>query len=116
MKTFILITLLFLSFSFKSHADFKPLEKEVLTLKEKLSTIKSIQKDELEASLDSIKEKAALIVNDIARTDLTGDVDILLKKYVYKNEDSFVESKELDYWLDHIVDDLAMFIKMGITE
>ena len=54
--------------------------------------------------------------NEIARTDLTGDVDILIKKYIKNNEKSSVDTKDVDYWLVHIVDDLAMFVKMGITE
>ena len=81
-----------------------------------LSKNKTIKKSELEDSLLSIRSKTSLIKNDIARTDLTGDVDILLKKYVTSNKEDYVKSKEVDYWLQHIIDDLSMFVKMGITE
>ena len=81
-----------------------------------LSKNKTIKKSELEDSLLSIRSKTSLIKNDIARTDLTGDVDILLKKYVTSNKKDYVKSKEVDYWLQHIIDDLSMFVKMGITE
>ena len=57
-----------------------------------------------------------MCIRDRARTDLTGDVDILLKKYVTSNKKDYVKSKEVDYWLQHIIDDLSMFVKMGITE
>ena len=81
-----------------------------------LSKNKTIKKSELEDSLLSIRSKTSLIKNDIARTALTGDVDILLKKYVTSNKEDYVKSKEVDYWLQHIIDDLSMFVKMGITE
>ena len=116
MKKLLILTLIFFTISFEASADFKPLEKEVKQLREILSKTKTISKAELEKSLLSIKSKTPLIKNRVARTDLTGDVDILIKKYIKDNEKSIAESKDVDYWLVHIVDDLTMFVEMGITE
>ena len=57
-----------------------------------------------------------LIENEIAKSDIIGDCDILLNKYVHKNEKDDAPSDEVDYWLKHIVDDLAMFRKIGIDK
>ena len=116
MKKILILTLILFTISFEASADFKPLEKEVKQLRETLSKTKTISKAELEKSLLSIKSKTPLIKNEIARVDLTGDVDILIKKYITNNKKSSANTKDVDYWLVHIVDDLAMFVKLGITE
>ena len=116
MNKILIVFLTFILSSFSALADFTPLEEKVVELRNVLSNNKTIKKSELEDSLLSIRSKTSLIKNDIARTDLTGDVDILLKKYVTSNKKDYVKSKEVDYWLQHIIDDLSMFVKMGITE
>lgn len=116
MKKILILTLILFTISFEASADFKPLENEVKQLRETLSKTKTISKAELEKSLFSIKSKTPLIKNEIARVDLTGDVDILIKKYITNNKKSYANTKDVDYWLVHIVDDLAMFVKLGITE
>ena len=116
MNKILIVFLTFILSSLSALADFTPLEEKVVKLRNVLSKNKTIKKSELEDSLLSIRSKTSLIKNDIARTDLTGDVDILLKKYVTSNKKDYVKSKEVDYWLQHIIDDLSMFVKMGITE
>lgn len=116
MNKILILSLYFLIPCFSVFADFKPLEKEVVEFRSVLLKNSVIKKSELKRSVLLIKSKTLLIKNDIARTDLANDLDILLKKYVTDNNNDFVKSKEVAYWLQHIIDDLAMFIKMGITE
>ena len=116
MKYAFVTTLLFAVFAVNSFADFAPLENEVLLLRSELSTSERFDKKKLESSLNRIMEKATEIENKIAKNDITGDLNILLKKYVEKNKSNEVDSKEVDFWLKHIVDDLAMFRKMGIEK
>ena len=80
MNKILIVFLTFILSSFSALADFTPLEEKVVELRNVLSKNKTIKKSELEDSLLSIRSKTSLIKNDIARTDLTGDVDILLKK------------------------------------
>lgn len=115
MRKLLLVVFVFI-LTFPCYADFQPLEKEVNSLRSKLSTVNQISKIDLEKSLNLLKEKASLIENEVAKSDITGDCDILLNKYVYKNEKDNVPSDEVDYWLKHIVDDLAMFRKIGIDK
>ena len=116
MKNFLIFAIFFISFTGTAFADFKPLEKEVLLLKETLSVNEDVNKDDLKTSLLLIKSKVALIENEIARSDLNGDVSLLLKKYIEDNKKTVVDSKQVSYWLDHILDDIKVFIKMEITE
>lgn len=116
MKKIIFLTVLFLSLGLNSFADFKPVEKEVIKLRKTLSKNKVINKKDLEKSLIVIKAKAELIVNDFARTDIVNDVGLIYSKYVTKNNYSTANSKKVDYWLEHIVEDLDEFRSHGITE
>ena len=116
MKYTFIAVLLFAAFTVNSLADFKPLEDEVALLRSELSTNEKIDREKLESSLNRIKLKAMKIENKIAKNDIVGDLDILLKKYVEKSKSNKIDSKEVDYWLKHIVDDLAMFRKMGIEK
>ena len=119
MNKILIVFLTFILSSFSALADFTPLEEKVVELRNVLSKNKTTKKSELEDSLLSIRSKTSLIKNDIARTAYNfehANVDILLKKYVTSNKKDYVKSKEVDYWLQHIIDDLSMFVKMGITE
>ena len=116
MRKQIFFTILFLSLGFNAFADFKPVEKEVVKLRKTLSKNKVVNKKDLAKSLMVIESKAKLIVNDFARTDITNDVGLIYNKYVTKNEGPTAESKKVDYWLEHIVEDLEEFRSHGITE
>jgi len=96
MKYAFIATLLFAAFAVNSFADFAPLEKEVLLLRSELSTSERVDKKKLESSLNRIMEKAKEIENKIAKNDITGDLNILLNKYVTKNKYNEVDSKEVD--------------------
>ena len=79
MKYAFIATLLFAAFAVNSFADFAPLENEVLLLRSELSTSERVDKKKLESSLNRIMEKAKEIENKIAKNDITGDLNILLK-------------------------------------
>ena len=116
MKNIFFTFFILVIFNLPSHADFKPLEEEVVLLRTQLSSSSSINKADLEKSLNLLLSKAKLIENDIAKSDLTGDLTILLNVYVKENEQDNVDSDKVDYRLQHIIDDLAMFRKIGIDK
>lgn len=116
MTTKIFFLILFLSINFNAFANIKPFEAEVLKLRKTLTENTLIKKDDLEASLLLMKSKTKSIVNDVVRTDLSVDIEILLDKYVKKNKSESVKSKDIDYSMEHIIDDLKMFRKMGMID
>lgn len=114
MRHVFIFIFLFIILAVNSFANFKPLEKELLLLRSELSANEKIDKKKLESSLNQMKLKAMEIENKIAKNDITGDLDNLLKTYIQKDKSDEINSKEVSLFLEHIVEDVAMFKKMGI--
>ena len=99
----------------KSNADFEPLKDQIKKCQSILSENETISKDDLRENLEILMDKASFIENEIASSDINTDLALLMKKYVDKNSNNTIKSKELSYWIKHLYDDLDLFKKMGIT-
>ena len=115
LKKLLTFTVLILLLSpLKSDADFEPLKVQIKKFQSILSENETISKDYLE-NLEILMDKASFIENEIASSDINTDLALLMKKYVDKNSNNTIKSKELSYWIKHLYDDLDLFKKMGIT-
>ena len=116
LKKLLTFTVLILLFSpLKSDADFEPLKVQIKKFQSILSENETISKDYLRENLEILMDKASFIENEIASSDINTDLALLMKKYVDKNSNKTIKSKELSYWIKHLYDDLDLFKKMGIT-
>ena len=114
-KFLTLIALILFLSPLKSNADFEPLKVQIEKFQSILSENETISKDYLKENLEILMNKASFIENEIASSDINTDLALLMKKYVDKNSNDSVKSKELSYWIKHLYDDLDLFKKMGIT-
>ena len=110
----LLIPIILTFTALSAKADFDPIKKQIEKFQVILKENKKIDKSTLKENLEILLEKAALIENEVASTDINADLGLLMNKYVTNNKKNGVKSSELSYWIKHLYDDIQMFKDMGI--